>query len=248
MSTLTIDIPSTTETMPPAARAAMAQIQRRPPLASGDRLTRPEFERRYDARPDIRKAELIEGVVYVPSPTSSQRHGRPHGDIMTWLGVYRAATPNLLVNDNSTLRLDLDNEMQPDACLWIEGGNAWEDTDDFLAGAPELIVEIAASSAAYDMHDKLRAYRRNGVQEYLVLLTYDNETRWFNWQGETQTEITSDADGVMRSRAFSGLWLHPGHFWQGDLAQVLAVLQQGIDTDEHQQFATQLAPLASSVG
>lgn len=185
----------------------------------------------------------------MPSPISSQRHGRPHSDIMAWLGVFRAATPNVLVNDNSTLRLDLDNEMQPDACLWIEGGNAWEDADDFLAGAPELIVEIAASSAAYDMHDKLRAYRRNGVQEYLVLLTYDSDVRWFNWQGETESEITPDDDGIMRSRAFPGLWLHPASFWQGDLAQVLAVLQQGLATEEHQQFAAQLTPSPStSVG
>ena len=38
------------------------------PLEHGDHLTREEFERRYEAMPHVRKAELIEGVVYMPSP------------------------------------------------------------------------------------------------------------------------------------------------------------------------------------
>ena len=38
------------------------------PLENGDRLTRAEFERRYAAMPRLKKAELIEGIVYVPSP------------------------------------------------------------------------------------------------------------------------------------------------------------------------------------
>jgi hypothetical protein len=119
--------------------------------------------------PYIKKAELIEGVVYVPSPVRSASHAKPHGVMITWLGTYAAATPGVELNDNATVRLDLDNEPQPDALLRLEerlGGHSRLSPDDYIEGGPELIAEIAASSAAYDLHDKLRAYRRNQVQEY----------------------------------------------------------------------------------
>ena len=139
-----------------------------PPLESGDRLTRAEFERRYAAMPNLKKAELIEGVVYVASPLRALAHGKPHADVMAWLGVYSAATPGIGAYDTATVRLDADNEPQPDAVLRIEqGGQSSISEDDYIEGAPELIVEIAASSASYDLHDKLHVYRRNGVQEYM---------------------------------------------------------------------------------
>ena len=145
------------------------------PLENGDRLTRGEFERRYAARPDLKKAELIEGVVYMPSPVRASSHAEPHAVILWWLGTYSASTPGVQVADNATVRLDLDNEPQPDALVRIDeeaGGRSRISTDDYVEGAPELIVEIAASSAALDLHDKLRAYRRNGVQEYVVCVCW----------------------------------------------------------------------------
>lgn len=153
-----------------------------PPLHSGDRLTRVEFERRYSLTPEHIKAELIEGVVYMASPVRYGSHGRPHGLIMGWLAVYAAATPGVQLADNATLRLDLDNEAQPDAMLRIDadrGGHSHLSVDDYVEGAPELIVEIAASSAAYDLHDKLHAYRRNAVQEYVVWTMYPRRLQWF---------------------------------------------------------------------
>ena len=145
-------------------------------LENGDRLTRVEFERRYQAMADTKKAELIEGVVYVASPVRITKHANPHGKMITWLGVYEAATPGVMLGDNPTVRLDFDNEPQPDAILRIDqqkGGQSGISDDDYVEGAPELIVEIAASSASYDLHDKLRAYRRNGVKEYLVWLVQE---------------------------------------------------------------------------
>jgi Uma2 family endonuclease len=142
-----------------------------PPLENGDRLTRREFERRYQARPDIKKAELIEGVVYMPSPVHFRSHSEPHGWIIGWLVAYCAGTPGVRLGDNATVRLDRDNEVQPDALLRIEpeaGGSSRISEDDYVEGAPELIVEIAATSASYDLHDKLQVYRRNGVREYVV--------------------------------------------------------------------------------
>lgn len=88
-----------------------------PPLESGDRLTRAEFERRYEAMPNLKKVELIEGVVYIASPVRVNQHAHPHAALVTWLGVYQAATPGTQVGDNSTVRLDIDNEPQPDAFL-----------------------------------------------------------------------------------------------------------------------------------
>src|SRR3989442_5306630 len=112
-----------------------------PPLEPGDRLSRSEFERRYEAMPQLKKAELIEGVVYMPSPVRFRRHSRPHADFITWLGFYRAHTPGVEAADNSTARLDLDNEPQPDAILLIDpayGGQARISEDDYIESAPEL--------------------------------------------------------------------------------------------------------------
>ncbi|HKI17429.1 MAG TPA: Uma2 family endonuclease, partial [Isosphaeraceae bacterium] len=141
-----------------------------PPLENGDRLTRDEFERRYEAMPHLKKAELIEGEVYVGSPVHFRRHGKPHVQISCWLGVYMAGTPGVEAGDNGSVRLDLDNEPQPDAFLLIEperDGQARISEDDVVEGAPELVVEVASSSVSYDMGKKLKVYRRNGVREYV---------------------------------------------------------------------------------
>jgi hypothetical protein len=72
-------------------------------------LTRPEFERRYEAMPETKKAELVEGVVYLPSPVSFS-HGRPHFMLTNWLGQFELGTPGVAGADNCTVHLDLDNE------------------------------------------------------------------------------------------------------------------------------------------
>ena len=153
-----------------------------PPLENGDVLTRAEFERRYEAMPHLKKAELIEGVVYVPSPVRHRYHGHQHTHLISWLGQYEAHTPGVEASDNVTVRLDLDNEPQPDALLFIDpacGGHALIDAEGYIEGAPELVAEVASSSASYDLHAKLRVYRRNGVREYLVWRVLDREIDWF---------------------------------------------------------------------
>ncbi|HEX5106236.1 MAG TPA: Uma2 family endonuclease, partial [Pirellulaceae bacterium] len=147
-----------------------------PPLEPGDRLTRDEFERRYAAMPHLKKAELIEGVVYMPSPVRVYRHGKPHADVIGWMFVYRAATPGVDGGDNTTARLDLENEPQPDALLFVEparGGQVKISEDDYIEGAPELVAEVASSSVSFDLNSKLHVYRRCGVKEYVVWRVLD---------------------------------------------------------------------------
>ncbi len=214
-----------------------------PPLESGDHLTCQEFECRYQAMPHIKKAELIEGVVYVASPVRITNHGRPHAQVMAWLTAYWVATPGVDMADNTTVRIDADNEPQPDALLRLEpevGGNSRVTDDGYLEGAPELIAEVAASSASYDLNDKLNAYRRNRVQEYIVWQIYENRLDWFNLREGRYVLQELDSAGVIRSQIFPGLWLSVTALQTGNLAEVLAVLQQGLQTAEHQAFVERL--------
>ncbi len=211
------------------------------PLENGDRLSRYEFERRYTAMPYLKKAELIEGVVYVPSPVRFKSHGKPHAAIMAWLSDYWIAMPGVDLSDNTTVRLDLDNEPQPDALLRIEsGGRSRLSDDDYVEGAPELVVEIAASSANYDLHDKKRAYRRNGVQEYIVWQIFENKLDWFSLK-EGEYVLLPDEDGVVRSQIFPGLWLAVPALLGGNMAKVVIVLQSGLNSAEYAEFVKRLS-------
>lgn len=212
-----------------------------PPLESGDRLTRAEFERRYAVTPEHFKAELIEGIVYVASPVRTF-HGSPHFNLVTWLGVYCAATPGVSGADNTTTRLDLDNEPQPDVLLRIEqGGSSTVSDDGYIDGAPELVAEIAASSAAIDLGAKKNAYRRNGVQEYLVWQTFENRLSWFRLEAGEFVLIEPEPVEVIRSTVFPGLWLDLAALRDGDMMGVLNVLQAGIADAAHQAFVDKLA-------
>ncbi|ABW27402.1 Uma2 family endonuclease [Acaryochloris marina] len=213
-------------------------------LENGDHLTRDEFERRYHAMPHQKKAELIEGVVYLPSPLRFEPHAEPHGNLMTWLGFYKAMTSGVRMGDNPTVRLDLDNEPQPDAVLLIDtlaGGQCQLSEDGYLEGAPELVAEVAASTAAYDSYDKKVAYRRNGVQEYIIWQVLDQKLDWFSLQRGEYLSLPADETGVIRSQVFPGLWLSVPGLLAGEMAQVLSILQQGLATTEHQAFIESLA-------
>lgn len=206
-----------------------------PPLMNGDRLTRREFERRYEHMPEDVRAELIEGKVYMASPVRLDTHGEQHAFIITWLGVYAAATLGIRIGDNATVRLDADNEPQPDALLMLPNGAARIGAAGYVEGPPELAFEIAASSAAYDLHEKRDVYRRNGVQEYAVWQIYERKIEWWALEDEMYTPLPIE-NGIIRSRVFPGLWLNAPAMLHGDMATVLATLQQGIASAEHATF------------
>ena len=232
---------SRTGSKPPAMPIRPSRV---PPLQPGDRLTRAEFERRYDATPNLKKAELIEGIVYIPPPVSHTGHSNPHAQLITWLGVYCASTPDLTFGDNGSLRLDLDNMPQPDADLMIapgKGGQAMIDDEGYIAGAPELVGEVAASSVSYDLHAKLNVYRRNGVREYIVWRTQDREIDYFILREGAYDRLISAADGVIRSEVFPGLWLNSNALLAGDLGAVARTVQDGTASADHAAFVHRLA-------
>jgi Uma2 family endonuclease len=214
-------------------------LSKLPPLENGDRLSRPEFERRYSADPRIKKAELIEGIVYVASPLRFEPHAEPHSDLNGWLYNYKILTPGVRLGDTPTVRLDLDNELQPDLILFIDqacGGKVTIEKDRYLSGAPELIVEIAASSASIDTGTKKQVYRRNGVQEYLVWQSFENKLDWFELVDAEYQPILPDEQGIMRSHVFPGLWLNVTAFLNRDMVAVAATVQAGVQSPEYQAF------------
>ena len=202
-----------------------------PMLQSGDRLTGTEFLRRYSAMPEVKKAELINGIVYMASPVRAKQHGIPDSIMQVWLGTYAAHTPGLLVAANSTVRFDADNIPQPDALLMIEnGGQAAIGKDGYVHGAPELVVEIAASSAALDLHDKLDAYRRAGVCEYLVWRPEEKQCDWFVLENDQFIPLKPD----------KGLTLDVQALLDEDAAAVLAALNKTLGKAAHKSFASRL--------
>lgn len=221
-----------------------AEGQKIPPLKQGDLLTRDEFHRRYEATPHLKKIELIEGVVYIGSPVRHTRHSQPHGHMMGWLAVYNAGTPGTDFGDNATVRLNDDNEVQPDAFLRFEselGGHSQISGDDYIEDTPELIIEIAASSTDYDLNIKFEVYQHCGVQEYIVWQTEDRQLDWFRLVKGVYVPLRVNAAGIIESRAFPGLRLAVEALLAKDLATVLVELQKGLDTPEHTTFVDRLS-------
>ena len=218
-----------------------------PALEPGDHLSRDEFERRYDAMPWLKKAELIEGIVYMPPAVRLTYHAQPHGIILTWMGVYWGSTPGLFFGDNASVRLDEANMPQPDAVMIIKpdlGGQAIVSEDNYIEGGPELVVEISASTASFDLHTKLQVYRRHNVREYLVWRVLDRAIDWFVLREGEYVRLTVGDDGTCRSEVFPGLWLDPAALVKEDVNRVLEVLRQGIDSPEHAAFVARLNPPA----
>lgn len=214
-----------------------------PALHAGDRLTQQEFLRRYHAMKDVSHAELIEGVVYMPSPVRAEQHGEPHFDLNGFLFTYRVATPGVVGGDNSTCKFDPDNVPQPDGYLRIEShaGGQSRLINGYIEGAPEFIVEIAASTASYDLHDKLQAYRRNGVREYVVWRVEEEAIDWLKLVEGKYEPLTLDEQGVGRSEVFPGLWIDTTSLLAGDAAAAMKTMQEGIASESHQKFLETLA-------
>jgi len=213
-----------------------------PLLANGDHLSQAEFHWRYERMPGLKKAELIEGVVYMSSPVSCDFHAEHDLLLHVWLGTYKAATPGVKAYANGTWILDGKNECQPDSflCWEPEFGGRSRLEDKYRRGAPELVTEVAASSQSIDLHTKKKVYQRQGVLEYLVWRVVEQELDWFFLCDGNYQAKPPDRNGVIKSEAFSGLWLDVEALLAQDLATVLACLQRGLKSREHKALLRKL--------
>jgi len=215
---------------------------RLPLLEAGDHLDQATFHARYEAMPPAFRAELIGGMVIVPSPLS-RGHGVYDALVMGWLTQYWVATPGTLTWDNATTILGEASEPQPDGALIVEpacGGQTGLSEDGYATGPPEFIVEVASSSVSIDLHAKRRDYEQAGVLEYMVVVVRQHVIRWFVLQHGTYQDMTTEADGIYRSNVFPGLWLHADALLRLDGVQVMQTLQQGLATPEHAAFVQHL--------
>lgn len=213
-----------------------------PPLEAGDCLDQPTFHERYERMPPGTRAELIEGVVHLPSPVG-EVHSQEHVRVVVWLGHYLIDTPGLTLHDNPTVILFDGSEPQPDVVLRIPGRGTRSERrgrTTYLVGSPELVVEVASSSESVDLNAKLRDYQRHGVAEYVAFLALTREVRWFARDGDRLVRRPPDADGLLRSGIFPGLWLDPAALLRGDLRQVRAVVDRGTATPAHAAFVASL--------
>jgi Uma2 family endonuclease len=214
-----------------------------PPLQNGERLDQKTFHARYEAMPEGTRAELIGGIVYMPSPLKPA-HGRMHIRVSNWLGSYEDATPGVETYDNVTAILGEESEPQPDVCLIIapeKSGQMRVNADEYLEGAPELIAEVASSTEFFDLHAKKDDYEQAGVREYIVVALRQNRVFWFILRNGRFEDLPLGADGIYRSEVFPGLWLDPAALLRLDGPRLREVLQQGLASPEHAAFVARLA-------
>jgi Uma2 family endonuclease len=226
-------------------RAAEPDI---PPLENGDHLDQKTFHERYEAMPEGFKAELIGGIVYLPSPLKP-KHGRPHARLMGWLSLYEATTPGCDIVDNTTMILGDESEPQPDASLLIlpeYGGQTRENKRGYLSGSPEWLGEIASTTESLDLHGKRADYELAGVQEYMVAALRQEKVFWWVLRRGRFKPLLPDREGVFRSVVFPGLWLDSHALLNLDSARLLAVLHLGLATPEHAAFVARLAAAKKS--
>jgi Uma2 family endonuclease len=214
-----------------------------PPLENGDHLDQKTFHERYEAMPEGVKAELIGGIVFLSSPQKLP-HGKMHNAVLRWLFAYEDATPQVSVLNNDTTILGPDSEPQPDSGLIItaEGHRQTREENEYAVGAPELVVEVAQSTAAIDLGLKRQDYEQAGVREYIVVTKAPPRVLWLILRQGKLVKLPPGPDGILRSEVFPGLWLDAAALLRHDKQRVKAVLQQGLATPEHAAFVKALAP------
>lgn len=212
-----------------------------PPLIAGQRLDRATFHERYAAMPPRTRAELIGGIVHMPSPLGYE-HGDRDSEVSDWLGHYKRYTKGIEKPLNATTQLGDYGEHQPDCQLIIPGdlGGQTRFVGSFIVGPPELIVEIGKTTRETDLGATKDDYERAGVLEYLFVGIDPDEVLWFIRRDGRFVEMEAGADGLLRSEVFPGLWLDPAALLARDMDAVYVALDRGIATPEHAAFAARL--------
>ena len=224
-------------------KPATAVVPKEPLLKAGMRLEAPEFHLRYSRMPDLHKAELIEGIVHMPSPTNL-KHNLGHASLTQWIAHYATYTPDTFAGANGSVLLNLDNEVQPDAvmCYWPGGPAAIlaDSEDDILRKAPQLAIEVSVSSRVRDRVKKFRVYQAAGIQEYIIWSVKEKTVEWFRLVDGEYLAFAPDPNGILKSIVFPGLWLDVHALVAGNMMQVITILNQGIAGKEHREFVKKL--------
>lgn len=213
----------------PSPPSAASRLPSKDRLRNGMRMDRREFHRRYELQPDDFRAELVKGVVYVTDPMGKNRpHGRWTYLIQQWLGMYERRTPTVIGRADTTTALGEFSEPEPDAQL-RERAQDEADAGDIVTGPPGLVVEVADSTRRLDLGPKRHDYEGEGVPEYLVVDLQRRQVRWFvRDDDDLFVDLAADADGLLKSRTFPGLWLDAAALFAEDLAGLEAAVTQGV--------------------
>ncbi|MBM3738395.1 MAG: Uma2 family endonuclease [Acidobacteria bacterium] len=205
------------------------------PLVTGQHMDLEEFVRRWDALPDLKNAELIDGVVYVASPVGPS-HGTPDIILHTWMCTYSLKTPGVEAVCNTSCEVS-GSMPQPDSALRIlpEYGGRTRTGRSWIDGPPDLIVEVSDSSVRKDLGPKRALYERSRVSEYI---TYEVATGRLTWRwlgpGGIYRVLKPEPDGSIRSRIFPGLWLDPKAIATNQ--SPLPMLAKGMRSPEYREF------------
>jgi len=218
-----------------------ASGKKQPLLWEGQRLDRETFHRLYSDSPELKRVQLIEGIVYMPSPMRFVQHAHPEVSFTTWLTYFASFTPGVNSGGQATLKIDGKNEYQPDGMLFYDKGQLIIDNDGYLVGVPELVVEVSASTISVDSNEKYLVYQKYGVKEYLLWNTEAKKITWYGRSGSKFVPMKPNREGIIKSKAFPGLWLNVAAMLKGNLKLVLKTLQEGLSSKEHQKFVASLS-------
>ena len=213
-------------------------------LRNGDRMSREEYHRIYEQSPEDFRAELIGGTVYLPGRVHVG-HGERTALIGALLCMYQGSTTGVTATSRITVLLGEDSEPEPDLTLCIDpecGGQTYLE-DGYLAGPPELIVEVAFNRYAIDFHGKREDYSRHGVKEYLIICVEPLEMTLLDLKYGKETH--PDSDGICRLRTFPGLWFDAQAIFADAIPKMFETLQRGLATSEHAEFVARLAQAKS---
>jgi Uma2 family endonuclease len=214
---------------------------------SGYRLSKEEFIRRYEARKDIRRAELLNGIVFIMASPVSRSHSQGHLSAAHLITNYVEATPLVIGDIDATLLLHGDNAVQPDGLLRVDpraGGKATLTEKEYIKGPPELVIEISVSTESYDLTFKKDIYLEAGIAEYVVWQALDAKLHWFKRRGDAYEDLKVGDDGIVKSAAMPGFWVDVGAFVRGDLAALKVAMSKGLASPEHASFVVELKKLA----
>ena len=214
-----------------------------PLLRDGDRLSVEEFERRWDAMPELKHAELIEGRVYMNAAALRwDWHAEPHSIVTSLMWMYSAFTAGVRCGSEPSVRMEASSMPQPDVVLRIaeECGGRSRIEKGYVVGGPEFVAEISGSTETHDLGVKKDLYLRAGVQEYLNWSVLEERVVLFHWGSGHYVELDLDADGILKSDTLPGLWFDPAAMIRGDKMRVMEVLHLGLASAEHQAFVQEL--------